>query len=103
MTEELEKAYQRKLDNLGKRYDELRAKLVKYELGEDLPDAGAVSLLKKAVFHLGSAMSYYRDQSRKLHDVKQIKIAISQFEACRECRNIYTFIINMAEKAEVQS
>ena len=98
LTKSAEQSYQDKLFNLGQRYDELKARCVKLELGE-IPPVQICELLGKAVYHLGTAKRYYNLVIAQHPCTPQAQTATTNLVRARECEETFNWILKIARVA----
>ena len=98
LTIDKEKMYIRKLDELGKRYDALRDRCMKLELGETPPKRLAV-LLGVCLFHVDSAIGYYK-QRKDEADLPEIARRANEgnLAKARECREFLLWLVEVMKK-----
>lgn len=98
LTKSAEQSYQDKLFNLGQRYDELKERCVKLELGE-IPPVQICELLGKAVYHLGTAKRYYQLVIAQHPCTVEANTATTNLKRARECEETFDWILQIARVA----
>ena len=88
LTIDRERAYQRKLDNLGKRYDALKEELAKFKLCE-VPPVKIRDMIAGMECHMVAAIKHYRrvleDASFDLHKRKCTEGMLRSAIEAKEC------------------
>ena len=99
LTSEREKAYQRKLYQLGKRCDELKAQLARMAtaIGERAMPLPLAQMLNQATYHITAGIAHYKAQLDATYDADKRAALEAQIASAKLWKETVGYLADLAK------